>query len=268
MRSGIKMEAAVMASATHRPEVVTVTMNRPGEHNALNTQLITELTNTFHSLADRKNDVRVVILTGNGRSFCAGADLKDAQSASLAGYNPALGEGKKIFDLMSAVDSCPIPVIGRVNGSAFGGGMGLICCCDIVVAVDRAQFGFSEVRLGLIPAVISPFVLSKIGASRARELFLTGERFNVQQATEIGLVHWVVPEAELDQKVAERTEQLLPGAPGAQAAVKSLLREVTSQSRDKARSYTSDCFARRIVSNEGREGIGAFLDRRRPEWLD
>jgi methylglutaconyl-CoA hydratase len=261
------MEPAVTVDANHQPGVVTVTMNRPGEHNALNGQLIEELTRTFRRLAERK-DVRVIILTGNGRSFCAGADLKNTEAAAEAGFDRALEKGRAIFDLMWVVDSCPIPVIARVNGSAIGGGMGLVSCADIVVAVDRASFGFSEVRLGLIPAVISPFVLTKIGTSTVRELFLTGERFDAHQASEIGLVHWVVPEVELDERVAERTEQLLSGAPGAHAAVKLLLREAKSRPEDAARDYTSELFARRIVSEEGREGVRAFLEKRRPEWID
>jgi methylglutaconyl-CoA hydratase len=242
-------------------------MNRPGEHNALNRQLVGELTSTFRMLAERQ-DIRVIIFTGNGRSFCAGADLKGTQATADAGYDRALQDGQKIYDLMAAVDSCPIPVIARVNGSAIGGGMGLVSCSDIVVAADRAKFGFSEVRLGLIPAVISPFVLSRIRASQARELFLTGERFDARRASEIGLVHWVVPEADLDEKIAERTEQLLLGAPGAQSAVKLLLREAKAQPSDTVRSYTGDLFARRLVSEEGREGVQAFLEKRRPEWTE
>ncbi|UCG22788.1 MAG: enoyl-CoA hydratase/isomerase family protein [Chloroflexota bacterium] len=261
------MEPAVAVSTDHRPGVVTVTMNRPGEHNALNDQLIEELTGAFHSLADQE-DVRVIILTGNGRSFCAGADLKNTKAVAEAGFDRALAIGHAIFDLMCAVDSCPIPVIARVNGSAIGGGMGLVCSSDIAVTVGRAKFGFSEVRLGLMPAVISPFVLAKIGASKVRELFLTGERFDANQASEIGLVHWVVPEDQLDEKVAERAEQLLLGAPGAQSAVKLLLKEFISLPADEARSFTSDLFARRIVSDEGREGISAFLEKRKPDWID
>ena len=261
------MEPAVTVGANHQPGVVTVTMNRPREHNALNRQLIEELTSAFRELAERKN-VRVVILTGSGRSFCAGADLNNTEAVAETGYDQALDAGRAIFDLMWTVDSCPIPVIARVNGSAIGGGMGLVCCSDIAVAVDRAKFGFTEVRLGMIPAVISPFVQSKIGASKVRELFLTGERFDASQASEIGLVHWVVPEAELDEKIAERTEQLLLGAPGAHTAVKSLLRQAKSLPKDAARDHTSELFAKRIVSQEGREGIRAFLEKRSPEWVE
>lgn len=261
------MEAAVIVRAHERPGVFVVAMNRPGQHNALNRQLIGELTNSFRSLAKRE-DARVIVFTGNGRSFCAGADLQSTAATADAGYDPALDDGQKLFDLMTAVDSCPVPVIGRVNGSAIGGGMGLVCCCDIVVAVDRARFGFSEVRLGLIPAVISPFVLAKIGQSRARELFLTGERFGAQRAAEIDLVHWVVPEDDLDEAIAERVDQLLLGAPGAQVAAKKLLREAVSRSSETMRTYTSDLFARRVVSREGQEGIHAFLENRRPDWTE
>jgi methylglutaconyl-CoA hydratase len=166
------------------------------------------------------------------------------------------------------VNGCPAPVIGRVNGSAIGGGLGLVGCCDIVVAVERARFGFSEVRLGLIPAVISPFVLTKISQSQARELFLTGERFGAHHARQLGLVHSVTQEDTLDEKISELVNQLLLGAPGAQTAVKTLLREAATQPSDNLRAYTSDLFARRVVSREGQEGIQAFLKKRKPDWTE
>jgi methylglutaconyl-CoA hydratase len=261
------MEPAVIVEAHERPGVFVVALNRPEQHNALNRRLIGELTTTFRSFANRE-DVRAIVFTGNGRSFCAGADLQSTMATANAGYDLAREDGQKLFDLMKAVDSCPVPVIGRVNGAAIGGGMGLVCCCDIVVAADRARFAFSEVRLGLIPAVISPFVLAKIDQSQARELFLTGERFDTQRAREIGLVHWVAPAEDLDEKIAERVDQLLLGAPGAQAAAKKLLREAASRPHDTMHSYTSDLFARRVVSQEGQEGIRAFFEKRRPDWTE
>ncbi len=261
------MEPAVIVTAHERPGVFVVALNRPGQHNALNRRLIGELTTTFRSFAQR-DDVRAIVFTGNGRSFCAGADLQSTIVTANAGHAIAREDGQRLFDLMTAVDSCPVPVIGRVNGSAIGGGMGLVCCCDIVVAVDRARFAFSEVRLGLIPAVISPFVLAKIDKSVTRELFLTGERFGAQQAAEIGLVQWVVPEEDLDKKIAERLDQLLLGAPGAQVAAKMLLRQTAFRTNESMRAYTSDLFAGRVVSPEGQEGIRAFLEKRRPDWIE
>lgn len=260
------MESAVTVSDYDRPGVIVVTLNRPERHNALNRQLIGELTTVFATLGKRQ-DVRAVVLTGAGRSFCAGADLQGTKRTAEAGFDLALEEGQSLFDLLTAIDTFPLPVIGRINGSAIGGGMGLLSCCDIAVGVDRAVFGFSEARLGLIPAVISPFVVSKIGWSGARELFLTAERFDAARAREIGLLHWIVSETELNDRMAERIDHLLLGAPGAQKAVKRLMRASLSLSREEMRGFTSDLFARRITSQEGREGIQAFLEKRAPDWI-
>jgi methylglutaconyl-CoA hydratase len=169
---------------------------------------------------------------------------------------------------MLMVDQCPRPVIGRVNGAAIGGGVGLVSCCDIVVAEDRAKFGFSEARLGIVPAVISPFVLARIGTNHARELFLTGERFDATKAQHIGLVNHVVTEADLDTAVSERIDQLLQAAPGAQAAAKELIRQVNHQPKEAMRDYTANLIARLRDSDEGREGMSAFLQKRKPWWQD
>ncbi|MCA9936098.1 MAG: enoyl-CoA hydratase/isomerase family protein [Ardenticatenaceae bacterium] len=245
--------------------VLTVALNRPESHNAMNPEMIGELTAVFHTLSNQP-DVRVVVLTGNGRSFCAGADLNAMRAAADYTFAQNVADGEAIFDLMAAVDSCPKPVIGRINGAAIGGGVGLVSCCDMVVAVQWAKFAFSEARLGIVPAVISPFVLAKIGVGNGRELFLTGERFDAQRAKEIGLVNYVVPEEELDAKVAERVAQLLLAAPGAQTAVKDLIRTVAYQPKTAVRDYTSSLIAQRRASDEGREGMSAFLEKRKPNW--
>jgi methylglutaconyl-CoA hydratase len=164
---------------------LTVTMNRPEQHNAFNPKLVNRLTEVFRTVTKRK-DIRVVILTGNGHTFSAGADLTAITDITRHTFDQAQIDGQALFDLMKAVDECSQPVIGRINGSALGGGLGLVSCCDITVAVDRAKFGFSETRLGLVPAVISPFVIAKIGAGWARELFLTGEHFRSDFAQKIG----------------------------------------------------------------------------------
>jgi methylglutaconyl-CoA hydratase len=179
-----------------------------------------------------------------------------------------VADGQAIFDLMQAVDCCTKPVVGRINGAAIGGGAGLVSCCDVVVAVERAIFAFSEARLGIVPAVISPFVLAKIGVGNGRELFLTGERFSAHRAKEVGLVQHVVAAETLDEKVAERVAQLLEAAPGAQTAVKDLIRDVAYRPKQALRSYTSDLIARRRASDEGREGMSAFLEKRRPWWQE
>jgi len=245
--------------------VLTVTLNRPERHNAMTPGLIAGLTDIFRELP-RRNDVRVVILTGNGRSFCAGADLTFMRAAADYSFAENVADGQAIFDLMLAVDSCPQPVMGRINGAAIGGGAGLVCCCDIVVAVERASFAFSETRLGIVPAVISPFVVSRIGPGQARGLFLTGERFDARQALAIGLIHRVVNEDELDNAVGERVQQLLQGAPRAQATVKELLRAVAFLPKESLRDYTAETIARCRARDEGREGMSAFLEKRPPRW--
>jgi methylglutaconyl-CoA hydratase len=247
--------------------VITVVLNRPDSHNAFNPQMIAELTETFQSLGSRP-DVRLIILTGSGRSFCAGADLATMRATADFSFEENVADGQAIFDLMLAVDSCPKPVIGRINGAAIGGGAGLAACCDIVVAVERAKFGFSEARLGIVPAVISPFVLAKIGVSNGRELFLTGERFTAAQALAIGLVHHVVSEEALDEKIGERVEQLLMAAPQAQAEAKRLIQSVANRPKAEMWAFTAELIAARRASQEGREGMTAFLEKRQPCWQE
>lgn len=258
-------EAQSQLEVTQQDNVLTIALNRPEQHNAMNPALIAELTELFLGL-EQRGDVRVVILTGHGRSFCAGADLSTMRAAADYDFSRNLADGQAIFDLMLAVDRCPMPVIGRVNGAAIGGGAGLVSCCDIVVAVERATFAFSEVRLGIVPAVISPFVLARIGPGAARELFLTGERFDAMHAYRIGLVHRVVAEEALDAAVAERVAALLLGAPQAQSAIKSLIREAAFRPKEALRDTTAELIARRRASDEGREGMSAFLEKRDPAW--
>lgn len=258
-------ESIQPVSVTQEGGVLTVTLNRPDHHNAMNPAIMTELTRIFSELPAR-DDVRVVVLTGNGRSFCAGADLSFMRAAADYTFDQNLADGQAIFDLMLAVDRCPRPVVGRVNGAAIGGGAGLVSCCDIVIAVEQATFGFSEARLGILPAVISPFVLARIGPAHARELFLTGERFDARRAQSIGLVHHVVAENELNAAVEERVEQLLLAAPMAQAAIKELIHTVAFRPKDSMREYTAEIIARRRASDEGREGMSAFLEKRKPRW--
>lgn len=245
--------------------VATVRLNRPESHNALTPLMIEELTAAFGDLGERQT-VRVIVLTGNGRSFCAGADLGMMRAAADYTFEENLADGEAIFDLMWAVDSCPKPVVGRINGAAIGGGAGLTACCDITVAVDRAKFAFSEVRLGIVPAVISPFVVAKIGSANSRELFLTGELFTAQRAAQVGLVQHVVDEASLDEMVDERVQQLLMGAPGAQSDAKKLVRIVANESKAEMRDFTADLIAQRRAGEEGREGMSAFLEKRKPKW--
>lgn len=246
--------------------VAGVILNRPRNHNALTPDMIVELRTIFEALGS-DDDVRVIVLRGRGRSFCAGADLGAMRAAAEFSFEENVAGGQAIFDLMAAVDSCTKPVVAAVKGAAIGGGAGLVSCCDVTVAVTDTVFAFSEVRLGLAPAVISPFVVAKVGAGAARELFLTGERFTAERARRYGLVqHVVEDEGALEATVQERVDQLLQAAPGAQTAVKTLIRELGSRPRHELRAYTSELIARRRASEEGREGMNAFLEKRKPWW--
>lgn len=247
--------------------VLTIALDRPQSHNAMNPAMIAGLATAFAAAA--RDTVRVVVLTGNGRSFCAGADLSFMRAAADYTFEDNVQDAEAIFDLMRTVDEFPKPVVGRINGAAIGGGLGLVACCDITVAAARAKFGLSEVRLGIVPAVISPFVLAKIGVGNGRELFLTGERFDAARAQQIGLVqHVAADEAALDAIVQERVSQLLQAAPGAQAAAKELIRTVAYQQKAAVRTYTANLIARRRASEEGKEGMSSFLQKRKPRWQE
>src|SRR5947207_2422180 len=236
-----------------------LTLNRPEVRNAFNEQVIRELT----EWADRtrsaalRHDLRVVVLAGAGASFCAGADV--AWMAKTVTYTDAenIRDASAMSSMFTAIDQLPLPLVGRVHGAALGGGAGLVAVCDIVVAADDALFGFTEVKLGILPAVISPFVLAKIGRSAARELFLSGARFPAARAREIGLVHAVVPASGLDAAISERVKDLLTAGPQAVAAAKALIPEVWTKSGAAAAALTARAIAARRVSAEGQEGLKA-----------
>jgi methylglutaconyl-CoA hydratase len=244
-----------------------LTINRPEVRNAFNEVVIAELTAWAGGVeAARRDGLRVVVLAGAGKVFCAGADL--TWMSKMIGYTEEenLRDATAMSRMFAALDAVPVPLIGRIHGAALGGGCGLAAVCDIVVAEDQAQFGFTEVKLGILPAVISPFALAKIGRAAARELFLTGARFSAARAREIGLVHAVVPAAELDAAVAGYVRELLSAAPEAVAAAKSLIPQVWSRSPADAVPMTARAIATRRVSAEGQEGMKAFLERRQPAW--
>jgi methylglutaconyl-CoA hydratase len=243
-----------------------VVLNRPAVRNAFNEHALRELTWWADSAAKDRN-LRVAVLSGMGPVFCAGADV--TWMARMIGFTQQenIEDAAEMGRMFVALDRLPIPLVGRVHGAALGGGAGLCAVCDIVVAADDAVFGFTEVKLGIIPAVISPFVLAKIGRSAARELFLTGARVSAVRAREIGLVHAVVPAAELDQRVAAYVAELLTSAPEAVGAVKTLIPEVTRRGPGEATALTSEAIARRRVSAEGQEGLRAFLEKRTPSWI-
>lgn len=246
--------------------VERLTLNRPEVRNAFNDAMIAELTAWADGIAGDRQ-VRAVVIAGSGRTFCAGADI--AWMARTADYTEAenVEDASRASRLFAAIDTLPVPVIGRVHGAAIGGGAGLAAVCDVVVCEPEATFGFSEVKLGIIPAVISPFVLRKIGRSAARELFLTGRRFTAQHALDVGLVHTIVPSSELDAAVDAVVREVLSAGPEAIAAIKRLIADLASApDDDEAQGLTASALARRRVSVEGQEGLRAFLEKRPPRW--
>jgi methylglutaconyl-CoA hydratase len=245
--------------------VERVALNRPDVRNALNEGLIAELTWWGNSVAC-DGSVHVIVLEGEGPSFCAGADLETMARVATFTHEQNIDDGNEMARMFHTLDRLPVPVIGRVHGAALGGGVGLVAVCDIVVAADDAVFGFTEVRLGLIPAVIAPYVLAKIGRSAARELFLTGERFNAARANTLGLVHSVVPAAALDEAVQRYIDQLALGAPGALCAAKQLIAEIGRRGATDVASLCAEAIASRRASLEGQEGLRAFLEKRKPNW--
>lgn len=248
--------------------VARVAMNRPEVHNAFNERLIQELDAAFQSL-DADMDCRVIVLEARGRSFSAGADL--SWMRSMATYTDAenVRGARELAGLFRRIDGCRVPVVGRIQGAAIGGGTGLVACCDIPIATARAKFGFSEVRLGMAPAVISPFIMARIGRGAARELFVTGARFDAARALQIGLINRVVDdEAALDAAVDAVVADILQGAPGAVTACKELARTVGQMQPKEAFESTARLIARLRASPEGQEGMSAFLERRRPSWAE
>ena len=246
--------------------VATVRLNRPDKHNAFDEHLIAELTQAFHDLAGDAA-VRAVVLAANGPSFSAGADVGWMKRMSAMDRAANERDSLLLADLMAAIDRCPKPVLGLIEGAAFGGGVGLVACCDIAIATTRASFCLSEVRLGLIPAVIAPYVAAAIGLRACRRYFLTAEKFDAATAEHLGLVHRVVaPEALADAR-DEIVGHLLKGGPAAQAAAKDLIQRVSFAKIDEAlRRDTAWRIADTRASDEGREGIAAFLEKRKPKW--
>jgi methylglutaconyl-CoA hydratase len=251
--------------ATRSGPLATVTMNRPDSHNALNAALIEELTRCFEELSDDER-VRVVVLAGEGRSFCGGADIGYMRETTTFSYEENLDEARRLAMMYWTIDECPKPVVAKVQGAAMGGGAGLLAVADVVVAASEARFAFPEVRLGIAPATISPFVVRKVGSSHARSLFITGERFDAERAREIGLVHRVVSRDGLDSAVDEKVEEILRGGPLAQATLKGLLRRLETTEPMEAPGLTARVISELRTGEEGQEGLAAFLEKREPRW--
>jgi methylglutaconyl-CoA hydratase len=251
---------------SHDGPVVRVTLNRPEVRNAFNEELIADLTAWAESITPG-GPARVAVLSGAGKVFCAGADLTWMSKMVAYSHDENVRDARAMARMFEALDRLPIPLIGRIHGAALGGGAGLAAVCDIVVAAEDTAFAFTEVKLGILPAVVSPFVLAKIGRSAARELFLTGARFSAARAREVGLVHAVGEADELDRLTAKYVNDLLTSAPEAVAAAKQLIAEVATRTPTNATEYTIDAIAERRVSPEGQEGMKAFLARRPPSWI-
>jgi len=256
---------ATTITITRTPPITRITLNRPEVHNAFNETLIAELTAAFESLREDEA-TRVVLLQGEGKSFCAGADLNWMGKMVNYSVTENLEDARALSRMFEAIDLCPKPVVGRIHGAAMGGGAGLVAVCDIAVATPEARFAFSEVKLGLIPAVITPYVLRKIGYGHARALFLSGERFDAETALRIGLVQRVVPAEQLDTAINAIVENLLQNGPNAIAAAKMLLHAALVLPADELRSLTIARIAELRVSDEGQEGIRAFLEKRKPKF--
>jgi methylglutaconyl-CoA hydratase len=254
---------------THRDGAVEyLTLNRPEVRNAFNDHVIAELTEWAAAARESaaRGELRVVVLAGAGKTFCAGADVAWMSKTVHYTEEENLRDAMAMSRMFAALNDLPLPLIGRIHGAALGGGAGLAAVCDIVAAEEQALFGFTEVKLGILPAVISPFVLAKIGRSAARELFLTGARFPAKRAREIGLVNEVVPANELDAAVGRYVQELLAAGPEAIATAKALIPQVWGQSPDGAAPVTAAAIAARRVSKEGQEGLRAFLEKRAASW--
>ena len=245
-----------------------VTLSRPDVRNAFDTTLIAALRDVFETLAAEPPDaLRGVVLAGEGRVFCAGANVEWMRAAVGLSVEDNERDARSMQVMLDAIDGCPVPVIARVQGAALGGGMGLCAVADIVVATADATFGFTETKLGIIPAVISTYVVPKIGASHARALFSTGERFGTERAQRIGLVHEIVPdEAALDARIAALLDELRSAGPTAARAAKALVREIGALGVTEAKRHTPRHIAQQRTSAEGQEGLRAFLEKRPPDW--
>jgi len=247
--------------------VAHLCLARAEVHNALDDQLIDELTRAAKELGSDAA-VRVVILSGEGKSFCAGADIGWMKSVMGYTLEESQADSHRLATMLRALDRMPKPLVARVHGVALGGGTGLVSTCDVVVASSETRFAFSEVRLGILPAVISPFVLRRVGQGVARALFLTGERFAAERALAIGLVDRVCEREALDQQVQEVVEHLLKGGPQAQSAIKELIPAVSGMTPEEAANLSVEANVKARTSPEGQDGLGAFLEKRRPSWLD
>lgn len=245
--------------------IARVTFCRPEIHNAFNGTVITEMSDVFHEI-DKDDDIRVVVLTGAGKSFCAGADLNWMRAIVDQTFEENLIESNALADLFYQIHTFKRPVIGKINGAAIGGGTGFVAVCDIALAARSAKFSFSEVKIGVVPACIGPYVIKKMGEGKARELFITGERMYADRAFEVGLVNKVVDDDQLDDEVENLIHSILTSGPEAVAMAKKLVSSVPTMKPVEYKAFTAEMIARLRISEEGQEGMDAFLNKRKPSW--
>lgn len=247
--------------------VATLTLNRPDKHNALDGETLKQLRASLLDV-QQNSAARVVVLTGAGASFCAGADIGHMRSMLGASEQANIEDARVLAECLRTLDELTLPVIARINGNVFGGGVGLVACADIAIAVDTAKFALTEVRLGIVPAAISPYVVTAIGPRQSRRLFLTSAPFDGTEARSLGLVHFACAPTDLDRLVDEQVELILKGGPNALRAAKQLIRDVAPPlERDRLGEHTARLLASLRVSPEGQEGLSAFLERRKAKWI-
>ncbi len=245
-----------------------IILNRPEVHNAMNELMIRELTDAFLRVSDADKLPRLVMLRGNGKSFCAGADLNYMKGIAAFGFEENVEDGKRLAVLFRSIYSCPVPTMAVVHGSAFGGANGLLAACDIVIAAENTRFAFSEVKLGISPSTIGPFVIKRIGEYGARELMLSGKRFDGKEAEKWFLVNHAVPAEQLEEKVAEMVHEIMTAAPLAVRETKKLITQIVqNQNLNKNIEFTAQLIARLRAAEEGQEGMAAFLEKRKPSWV-
>ncbi|SDE05283.1 enoyl-CoA hydratase-related protein [Niabella drilacis] len=246
--------------------IATVWLNRPDVRNAFNDTMIAELIHAFETLGSDEV-VRVITLRGRGKVFCAGADLKWMKATATSGYKESLEENRQLAQCFQTVYNTPKPTIAVVHGAAMGGANGLIAACDFAYAGNDTLFAFSEVRLGLVPATIAPYILKRIGVAKAKELILTGRQFHAKEAAQAGLINQVLQEMDLESKVAELIQELLQAGPESIAACKQLLHYLSAKELEASVPYTIEAIARARSSAEGQEGMQAFFEKRKPDWI-
>lgn len=247
--------------------VARITMNRPDVRNAFDERMIAEVHQAIKSVSS-DDKVRVAIITGAGSAFSAGADISWMRRMGQAGFEENYQDALKLAYMFDSIAKCPKPTIARVNGPTIGGGSGLVAACDIAIGSEKAFFSFSEVKIGLVPACIGPYVIRKVGQARSRELFISGRRIFAAEAEKYGLLNFVAPEGKLDEEVTDLTERLISSGPEAIKAAKDLVTDVPDQTCEEFIDYTARMIAELRTSPEGREGTTAFLEKRKPNWAD